>query len=82
MDELQIFDQLSTIVRSINGGAVVKENTALVGEYILDSLEFMNYLTKVEEAFKINISDSDIKEHQLGILINMVKYISSEIDKN
>jgi acyl carrier protein len=82
MDELQIFDKLSTIVKTINVGAVVKENTALVGEYILDSLEFMNYLTKVEEAFEINISDSDIKEHQLGILINMVKYISSEIDKN
>jgi acyl carrier protein len=78
MDDQRIFDELDKIVKSINGKAVITKDTALIEESILDSLEFMNYITKVEEVFKISISDSEIKEEQLGILFNMVKHISSK----
>jgi acyl carrier protein len=82
MENQQIFDKLNSIVKSINVNAAINENTALVGDSVLDSLEFMNYITKVEEAFKINISDSEIIGQQLGILHNMTNYISSKTNKN
>ena len=80
MDDQQIFDELDKIVKSINGKAVITKDTALVGESVLDSLEFMNYITKVEESFKINISDSEIYGQQLGILSNMAKHINSKFN--
>jgi acyl carrier protein len=82
MENQQIFDKLNSIVKSINVNAVINETTALVGDSILDSLEFMNYITKVEEAFKISISDSEISGQQLGILYNMTNYISSKTNNN
>ena len=82
MDNQQILEKLGTIVKSINIKAVINKNTALTGESILNSLEFMNYITRVEELFKINISDSDIVDQKLGIIINMVIHISSKINKN
>lgn len=77
-----IFDKLRIIVKSINASAEINENTALIGESILDSLEFMNYITKVEEVFEISISDSEIIDQKLGTLINMINNISSKINNN
>jgi acyl carrier protein len=82
MDDQLIFEKLKKIVKSINANAEINENTTLSGESILDSLEFMNYITKVEETFKIGISDSEIADQKLEILINMVIHISSKINKN
>jgi acyl carrier protein len=79
MNNKEILDILKTIVNSINASAALNENTALVGESILDSLEFMNYITKVEESFQIRIRDSEIVSQKLGILANMVIHISGKI---
>lgn len=73
-----IFEKLRTIITSINPGAEIKNNTALSGDSILDSLEFMNYITKVEEEFNISISDQEIVGKSLGIVSNMVDYISAK----
>jgi acyl carrier protein len=79
MDNQQILGKLIVIVKSINTGAKISENSALIGESILDSLEFMNYITKVEESFSINISDTEIKSHDLGIIRNMSAHIKSKL---
>lgn len=79
MADKQILEKLRTIVKSINANAEINENTALMGESILDSLEFMNYITKVEELFNIGISDTEISGKSLGIISNMINHISSKI---
>jgi acyl carrier protein len=81
MDNQQILEKLKTIVISIKSNALINENSALIGDSIIDSLEFMNYLTKVEETFGINITDSEINSQKLGILFNMVAHISTKINK-
>lgn len=70
-----IFKKLMTVVNSINAGAEIQEDTALLRDSILDSLEFMNYITKVEEEFSISISDQEIVDNNLGIVSNMVEFI-------
>jgi len=78
MKNQQIFETLNSIVKSIQSEAVINENTALIADSVLDSLEFMNYLTKVEETFSLNISDEEISNQQLGIISNMITYIISK----
>jgi len=79
MEQTENFKLLAEIVKSINPKAKIEENTALIGESILDSLEFMNYITKVEESFCINISDDDISSKNLGIISNMISFINSKV---
>jgi acyl carrier protein len=79
MNNQQIFEKLNSIVKKINSNAQITENTGLLGESVLDSLEFMNYITKIEEAFSLILSDSEINNLQLEIVNNMVTYISSKI---
>jgi acyl carrier protein len=78
MDNHQIFEKLDHIVKSIKSDAKINNSTSLIKESVLDSLEFMNYVTKIEEAFSITISDSEITNRQLGIINNMITYISSK----
>jgi len=61
-------------------GVEASENTALIGDKILDSLDFMNYITTIEEKYKIKISDEDILKNQLGVVKNLVDYISSKVE--
>ena len=63
-------------------GVEASENTALIGDKILDSLDFMNYITTIEEKYKIKISDEDILKNQLGVVKNLVDYIFSKVDGN
>lgn len=79
MENQQIFEKLNSIIKMINSKALITENTGLIGESILDSLEFMNYVTKIEEVFSLTISDSEINNLQLGIIKNMITYIRSRI---
>ena len=79
MDNHHIFEKINSIVKTINSNAIITEDTALMGDSVLDSLEFMNYITKIEEAFSLTISDSEINNLQLGIINNMITYISSRI---
>lgn len=78
MDNQQIFEKLGSIVKSIKSDIAITKNTSLIGESLLDSLEFMNYITKTEEAFSLNISDAEISTLQLGIIKNMINYIISK----
>lgn len=80
MDKNQIFEKLISILKIIGATATIKQETALLAELILDSLDFMNYITKVEEQFFIKISDSDIQNFQLGIMKNMVSYLSERMN--
>lgn len=78
MDNQQILGKLNTIVKSINSGAAITEKTELIGDSVLDSLEFMNYITKTEEAFSLNITDEEIANLNLGVINNMINYIFSK----
>ena len=79
MENRQIFEKISSIIKSINPNAKIDEETALIEEAVLDSLEFMNYLTKIEESFSIKISDAEISDLRLGIIANMIKYINVRV---
>lgn len=77
MERTKILSKLKEIVeKQLKKTLNITEETALAGENILDSLEFMNYITSVEEEFNISISDGDIENGQLGKISNMIDYLS------
>ncbi len=79
MSEDTIFQTLVNILREhVNVTAPIGENSALLADGILDSLDFMNYLTRVEETFKLSISNEDLSEHKLGVMRNMVAYLAAK----
>jgi acyl carrier protein len=76
MTEQEIFAKLSEILKDINEDVEVTNETALIAEGILDSLELINYLTQIEEHFNIEISLEQLKDEKLGVVGNMVQYLS------
>ena len=76
MTKTEIFEILTTILKNdIQIQKEIEFSTALLGPQILDSLDFMNYVTIIEEKFEISISDDDISNFKLGIIENMINYI-------
>jgi acyl carrier protein len=77
MSRKEIFLKLEEILKELLSAEVeITEETALVGEKILDSLEFMSYVTTVEEEFGVKLSDDDIENKQLGVMKNMIDFLS------
>lgn len=53
----------------------VTPDLALLSARALDSMDFMNYITVVEERFHVTVSDAEIAEHRLGVVRNMVEFL-------
>jgi acyl carrier protein len=76
MTKETIFEKIIEILKSkLLVTAELSGNTALLADDILDSMEFMKYLTVVEEEFEVSISDEDLETGKLGIINNMVGYL-------
>ena len=76
MGRTEIMERIANMLKQdFNVKIDVDENTALIKDNILDSLDFMNYITMIESSYKISISNEDILESKLGIIGNMVIYI-------
>ena len=75
-NEDELFRDLVGILRThLNVTAPLIPDSALLSDGVLDSLEFMNYLTRIEERFGISLSDGDIAAKQLGIMRNMARHL-------
>ena len=78
MDRNQLLSELKAIINQVAEREVnVTEETALVKEGILDSLEIMNYLTQIEEVYGVTISLEQLSALELGYLNKMIDYIIS-----
>lgn len=79
MNKNEIFERLVEILKDIKDDISVSEETALIGEGILDSLELINYLTQIEETYNVSISLDQLSENKLGIIKNMIDYLAEKI---
>jgi len=78
----EIFNTLKDILQNdVQLQIEITKETALLGEQLMDSLDFMNYVTIIEEKFSISISDDDISSNKLGIIQNMITFIISQTSK-
>ena len=77
MKQEEVFSKLQEILKKqLTVDIEITPETALVHEKVLDSLEFMNYITTIEDEFGIELSDEDIENKQLGLIKNMVDFLA------
>jgi len=82
MDRVEIMRKIEELLKKeLNVITSINDKTALLQDNILDSLDFMNYVTMVESSFSISISNEDISDFKLGVVGNMVTYIEQRIKK-
>jgi len=77
MTKDEIYAKLVEIIKDIKGDIEVSPETALIEGGIMDSLELLNYLTQIEEILNVNVGMDTLIESKLGIVGNMVNYISN-----
>jgi len=75
MDKINIANIIKNLILQINDEAFFDNETDLVEEQVLDSLETITYLASLEEEFNINISTDVYMELNLGVMNNMINYI-------
>lgn len=79
MTNKDILIKLTNIIHDINPDIDVTEDLALIQSGEMDSLEIINYLTQIEEVFNLEITMEQLQEEKLGIVGNMMNYITSQI---
>ena len=80
MERDEIFLKLKEILNNLGVEKVkITENTALLNDKLMDSMDFMNYITTVEEEFGVELSDDDVSSKKLGIIKNMVDFLNKNI---
>jgi len=81
MDQKDIENKVLEILSGfLESDHAVTSETALLSEGVLNSLDFMNYLFTVEEAFHLRISEDDVENYQLGVMKNLTQYVSERIN--
>jgi len=71
---------LAILEKDFEINAVCNADTSLVEEEILDSMDWIGFLGKIEEKFQIIISIEDTNKYQLAIIQNLVDYLQRSID--
>ncbi len=77
MSNTNIANLIKNIILDVNDEAFFNDETDLVEEQVLDSLETITYLAKLEEEFDISISTDEYIEKNLSVIKNMISFIES-----
>ena len=67
---------------------IIREDIAIDDEYawdesllttgVMDSMDWMAFLTRVEDDFGIEISSAEADRHSIAILNNLIKYLTAK----
>jgi acyl carrier protein len=86
MEKLEIIQELKSILRESLKGKIdidkIDENTDLIKEVKLDSIEALNILLLAEERFNIEIDDEDLNKETFQSLSFFADFISNIMKKN
>ena len=76
MDEIQILSVITSIINDDLGlNACIDPELSLLETNTLDSMDWISFLTIVQEKFNIAIPREDAEKHQIGIVKNLVNYL-------
>jgi acyl carrier protein len=76
MDENKILSIITSIINDDLGLDVsVDPEQSLITTNTLDSMDWISFLTIVEDKFKIKISHEDAALHQIGVVKNLINYL-------
>ena len=80
MTEKDINDRINKIIREDIGiQAEYSLNDSLLTTGVMDSMDWMAFLTRVEDEFAIEISSEDADQHSVAIPKNIVAYLKARL---
>ena len=81
MTENEIREKLLSLIKGeLEIDAEIDTTQSLLQSDVMDSMDWISYLTIVEENFDIEISSEEANKYQIGIVDNFVKYLKKKID--
>lgn len=82
---MQILGKLVDTIREITGKKISTNldeavSLSLTDDLGIDSLDFINFLFRIEQMFDIQIPEEDIDSKELVVLGTLAKYIEERLD--
>ena len=79
MNEFELLDKINAIIHDdLELDVTVSMDTWLLRDKVLDSLDWLSFLARIKELFLIDISSEEADKNQLGIVKNLISYISEK----
>lgn len=79
MQKELIFDKVMKIIRDdLELSHDVTVNTALLRDGVMDSMDWLGFLTRLEEVFAIKIPYAEAADRQIGIVSNLLAYLEEK----
>ncbi len=76
MDEQEILSAIKSIINEDLGLNVkIDPDGSLIGSDMLDSMDWISFLTIIEEKFNISISAEEAAKNRLGVVKNLINYL-------
>ena len=81
MTEKEIATRIDKIIREdIAIDVDYSWDESLLTTGIMDSMDWMSFLTRVEDNFNIEISSEDADKHSIAIMNNLIIYLKDKIN--
>jgi acyl carrier protein len=79
MNQDQVLSTIKSIIKDDLGlNVTIEPQQSLLTTGTLDSMDWISFLTIVEEKFNVSIPAEDAVKHQIGVVQNLVKYLQSK----
>jgi len=79
--EQQILEVIRKVITDDIGIKVEYDpNSSLLRDGVMDSMDWISFLTVVEEKFGIEISPEDANKHSIAVPSNLVRYLLERLD--
>ncbi len=70
-----MYEEIKCLLEEINPYAEINENTLLMEERILDSLEIFAFLTLLEDTYNIEVPDEAITKENFATVENIISLV-------
>ncbi len=78
---MEMFDKISDILKMLSGAQEICSTDSLLEDLALDSLNMVTLLLELEDAFQIELKESDLNPYELTTVSDIERMIQTYIDK-
>ncbi len=80
MTELEIFEKIKNIIKNdLDSESEITIDTSLLQESIMDSMDWISFLARLEEDFGLEISSDDASQYKLAFIGNLISFLKERI---
>lgn len=73
-----MFERIKSIILEINDEVVLTENSNIIEDDLLDSMELVTFLVDIESEFGVEITADDFIKNELSKISDLMSYLEKE----